>query len=72
MACTKALSAMSRLAEGAQQGTQQAKGRQQLKQGDYLRNLEYGNEAIQRHNIQNWDKLRRGKGGKGVEVKKAF
>ncbi|MFP6866148.1 MAG: hypothetical protein VCA35_09425, partial [Roseibacillus sp.] len=45
---------------------------QQLKQGDYLRNLDLGNDLIQKGNIDNWNLLRRGKGGKGVEVKKAY
>jgi len=45
---------------------------QQLNQSDYLKNLDVGNGAIQRDNIQNWDQLRRGKGGKGVEVQKAY
>lgn len=45
---------------------------QQLKQGDYLRNLDLGNDLIQKGNIDNWNRLRRGKGGKGVEVKKAY
>lgn len=45
---------------------------QQLQKGDYLRNLQFGNGEIQRGNIQNWDQLRRGKGGKGVEVQRAY
>lgn len=43
---------------------------QQLEKGDYLLNLDAGNGFIQTDNIGNWDKLRRGKGGKGVEVQK--
>lgn len=46
--------------------------RQQLQQGEYLRNLNDFNDQIQFQNIQGWDTLRRGKGGKGVEIQKAY
>jgi hypothetical protein len=45
---------------------------QQLQQKDFLENLDLDNGEIQRLNIQNWDTLRRGKGGKGVEVQEAY
>jgi len=50
---------------------QQGKG-QQLRQQDFLKNLDLDNGEIQRLNIKNWDSLRRGKGGKGVEVQEAY
>ncbi len=45
--------------------------RQQLQQSDYLNNLFESNSGIQRMNIDGWESLRRGKGGKGVEVQQA-
>lgn len=56
----------------AQPGQQQQGKGQQLQQKDFLRNLDDYNGKIQKLNIQNWDGLRRGKGGKGVEVQKAY
>jgi hypothetical protein len=35
-------------------------------------NLNDGNDKIQHGNIDNWNQIRRGKGGKGVEVKEAY
>jgi hypothetical protein len=46
--------------------------RQQLQQEDFLMNLKSGQEFIQKGNIDNWNQIRRGKGGKGVEVKEAY
>ncbi len=46
--------------------------RQQMQQSDYLDNLNMFNNAIQKGNIQQWEYLRRGKGGKGVEIQKAY
>jgi TolA-binding protein len=45
---------------------------QQLQKKDFLQNLEMGNGRIQQGNIDNWNSIRRGKGGKGVEVQKAY
>ncbi|MGB1130022.1 MAG: tetratricopeptide repeat protein, partial [Haloferula sp.] len=62
------------LGQRTQQGQpvpQQQELQQQLRQGDYLNNLIDSNDAIQRGNIDGWNKLRRGKGGKGVEVQQA-
>jgi hypothetical protein len=44
----------------------------QLKEGDYLRNLDEGQRLLNKGNIDQWDAYRRGGGGKGVEVQKAF
>ncbi|MBT8044052.1 MAG: hypothetical protein KJO79_03795, partial [Verrucomicrobiae bacterium] len=44
---------------------------QQLQQGDYLQNINKGNDLMQKEQINQWDSLRRGKGGKGVEVQQA-
>ncbi|MCH7227488.1 tetratricopeptide repeat protein [Haloferula sp. A504] len=45
---------------------------QQLRQQDFLNNLNMDNSTMQRSNIDGWESLRRGKGGKGVEVQKAY
>ena len=44
---------------------------QRLQQGDYLNNLNISNGFIQSDNIGNWNSLRRGEGGKGVEIQQA-
>ena len=44
----------------------------QLKKGDYLRNLDEGQMRLNGANINQWDAYRRGGGGKGVEVQKAY
>lgn len=56
-----------------QQPTPQQKGGQlkQLQQGDYLNNLGDSNKMIQHGNIEGWNSLRRGEGGKGVEIQQA-
>ena len=45
---------------------------EQLQQGDFLKNLDDSNGSIQSDNIKNWNSMRRGKGGKGVEVQKVY
>jgi hypothetical protein len=45
---------------------------QQLQYDDFLQNLNESNDMIQDDNIKGWDSLRRGKGGKGVEVQEAY
>ena len=55
----------------AQQGKEVLR-RQQLQQEDFLMNIDRSNFSIQKGNIDNWNTIRRGKGGKGVEVKKAY
>lgn len=42
-----------------------------IQQGDYLNNLNISNGVIQSDNIGNWNSLRRGQGGKGVEIQQA-
>ncbi|MDE0837310.1 MAG: hypothetical protein OSA84_13265 [Akkermansiaceae bacterium] len=56
-----------------QQPTQQQQGGQlkQLQQGDYWNNLGDSNDMIQKGNMDGWNSLRRGKGGKGVEIHQA-
>lgn len=46
--------------------------RQQMKQQDFLQNLNIDNNVIQSGNIQQWESLRRGQGGQGVEIQKAY
>jgi hypothetical protein len=56
----------------AQQEMEQkpANGRKQLRQSDYLRNIDVQNKAVQDGNLKAWDAQRRGD-NYGVEVKKA-
>lgn len=52
--------------------SQSRKPSQKLQQKDFLQNLNDSNDDIQLRNIQGWDSFRRQKGGKGVEVQKAY
>jgi tetratricopeptide (TPR) repeat protein len=52
--------------------SQQKKPSRTLQQKDFLQNINYSNGMIQSQNIKGWDSFRRQKGGKGVEVKKAY
>ncbi|MBT8037129.1 MAG: tetratricopeptide repeat protein [Verrucomicrobiae bacterium] len=51
---------------------QQRKQAQKLQQKDFLQNLNDSNSDIQHSNIEGWNSFRRQKGGKGVEVQKAY
>ncbi|MEM7478947.1 MAG: hypothetical protein AAF483_28525, partial [Planctomycetota bacterium] len=47
-----------------------SKGKKQLKQSDYLQNIEFQNKAVQESNFKAWDAQRRGD-NRGVEVQDA-
>jgi hypothetical protein len=51
---------------------QRKKPSRTLQQKDFLQNLNQSNDEIQFQNIKGWDSFRRQKGGKGVEVQKAY
>lgn len=51
---------------------QQREQGKKLQQKDFLQNLDDSNGVIQYREIKGWDSFRRQKGGKGVEVQKAY
>ena len=60
-------------AQAAQQMKQLEKAqRYRMNDSDFLNNIDIGNKKVQQQNIDYFDSLRRGGGGKGVQVQEAY